>query len=56
MIYCLGCGFISLESKHSSGRYVGVQEDGDCKISEEMSDETMFSVIPVEPVSYIYLS
>ena len=52
-LYCLGPGFISLESKEHRGKYVGSNGDGDMEIRNQTSGRTKFYVIPVQPVSYL---
>ena len=51
--YCLGNGFISLESVQAQGHYIGVNDGGNCKsyLSGGISDDERFYVLPVQPVS-----
>lgn len=48
--YCLGHGFISLESVQTPGYYIGVTDAGDCKsqLNAGISDDEKFVVIPVD--------
>ena len=54
-MYCIGHGFISLESVQTPGHYIGVNDNGDCKahLNGGISDDEKFYVIPVQPVSHM---
>ena len=53
-MYCIGHGFISLESVQAPGHYIGVNHDGSCKgyLNGGISDDEKFYVIPIQPVSH----
>ena len=51
LYYCLGPGFISLESMQSRGHYVGVEQNGQPVIKNKTGIHTKFWVIIDQPVS-----
>lgn len=50
--YCLGPGYISLESMEHRGKYVGIKSDGNAGVKDRTNDYTKFYVIIDTPVSH----